>query len=230
MPNVSQRPAYKNVQQLFDLLALVSGDVPQRSPVQRFFTGGAVDPAATVRDSYAGAQNLYNMASQRFGAQDPRTQSALANMKASQAQMDETLAALAKPSYTQPVTPPPAPITSPAPVTPPAPITPPAPTYAHPTPSPEPGGIYPAVMLPYIDPRTGAVTQVDARGTPPAGMIDATNPNIYGGQQNEFIGERGLFAKGSAADLRPIMNTVLAGQNPGVGAVTVDQNIGDVRL
>lgn len=85
-------------------------------------------------------------------------------------------------------------------------------------------------MLPYIDPRTGAVTQVDARGTPPAGMIDATNPNIYGGQQNEFIGERGLFAKGSAADLRPIMNTVLAGQNPGVGAVTVDQNIGDVRL
>ena len=85
-------------------------------------------------------------------------------------------------------------------------------------------------MLPYIDPRTGAVTQVDARGTPPAGMIGATNPNIYGGQQNEFIGERGLFAKGSAADLRPIMNTVLAGQNPGVGAVTVDQNIGDVRL
>ena len=61
-------------------------------------------------------------------------------------------------------------------------------------------------------------------------MIGATNPNIYGGQQNEFIGERGLFAKGSAADLRPIMNTVLAGQNPSVGPVTVDQNIGDVRL
>ena len=200
-------------------------------PVQRFFTGGAVDPAATVRESYANAQNLYNMASQRFGADDPRAQSALANMKASQAQMDETLAALAKPSYTQPATPPPAPITPPAPATPPTPTyAQPTPTYAQPTPTPEPGGIYPAVFLPYIDPRTGAVTQVDARGTPPAGMIDATNPNIYGGQQNEFIGERGLFAKGSAADLRPIMNTVLAGQNPGVGAVTVDQNIGDVRL
>lgn len=233
MPSVSQRPAYKNTlstQQLFDLLALVSGDVPKKPPVQRFFTGGIVDPAETARKSYAGAQDMYAYASKEFGAQDPRTQSALANMRASQAQMDQTLAALAKPTPA-PAAPPPALINDAGTIaSTPSPITPPAPTYAQPTPSPEPGGIYPAVMYSYIDPKTGAVDYRNAGRTPPAGMIGATNPNIYGGQQNEFIGERGLFAKGSAADLRPIMNTVLAGKDPLVGAVTVDQNIGDVRL
>lgn len=189
-----------------------------------------MDPAETARKSYAGAQDMYAYASKEFGAQDPRTQSALANMRASQAQMDQTLAALAKPTPA-PAAPPPALINDAGTIaSTPSPITPPAPTYAQPTPSPEPGGIYPAVMYSYIDPKTGAVDYRNAGRTPPAGMIGATNPNIYGGQQNEFIGERGLFAKGSAADLRPIMNTVLAGKDPLVGAATVDQNIGDVRL